>query len=228
MDTDASDSKKDINKVRCQLKLLIVGYAGTGKTSFVNRWINQMYDDNYKATIGGAFSYKLYRHSKGDFYRIQFWDLAGQDQSLHITKIFAKDAHGFVVLTDATDPTTRDKGIKWKDAVNEVERFSDGEPLPCVLVENKIDLLGEPEKTTSENFAQEHGFIGHFKASVKENIQINEAMDCLIDEIIKRMEDIQTKENKDVFKTERKVVQLDENMHAVHKEKKINNGTFCC
>jgi hypothetical protein len=45
------------------------------------------------------------------------------------------------------------------------------------------------------------------------------------------MENIQAKENKDVFKTERKVVQLDENMHSVHKEKKINggtNGTFCC
>ena len=226
MDTNNAE-QKDTNQVRSQLKLLIVGYAGTGKTSFVNRWVNQNFDESYKATIGGAFSYKLYRHSKGDFYRIQFWDLAGQDQSLHITKIFAKDAHGFVVLTDATDPATRDKGIKWKEAVHEVERFRDGEPLPCVLVENKIDLLGEPDKTVTEEFAQEHGFLGHFKASVKENIQINESMDCLIDEIVRRLEAIQEKENKDPFKHERKAVQLDEKTHGVHKEKKIG-GSSCC
>ena len=38
----------------------------------------------------------------GKLYRIQLWDLAGQDKSASITKIFARDAHGCMVVTDAT------------------------------------------------------------------------------------------------------------------------------
>ena len=38
----------------------------------------------------------------GKLYRIQLWDLVGQDKSASITKIFARDAHGCMVVTDAT------------------------------------------------------------------------------------------------------------------------------
>ena len=31
--------------------------------------------------------------------------------------------------------------IKWKSAVDEVASFLDGGKIPCILVENKIDLL---------------------------------------------------------------------------------------
>ena len=40
---------------------------------------------------------------KGKFYRIQLWDLAGQDKNTCITKIFCKEAHGCVILADITN-----------------------------------------------------------------------------------------------------------------------------
>lgn len=34
-------------------KILIIGDAEVGKTSFVKRYVNSSYDKNYKATVGG-------------------------------------------------------------------------------------------------------------------------------------------------------------------------------
>jgi small GTP-binding protein len=61
---------------RNDLKIIVVGNSGTGKTSFVNKWTKNTFSDAYKATIVSEFGYKIFEH-KGKFYRIQLWDLAG-------------------------------------------------------------------------------------------------------------------------------------------------------
>lgn len=90
---------------RSDMKIIVVGNSGTGKTSFVNKWTRGAFSDNYKATIVSEFGYKIFEY-KSRFYRIQLWDLAGQDKSICITKIFCKDAHGCVVLADVTNKTS--------------------------------------------------------------------------------------------------------------------------
>ena len=49
------------------------------------------------------FGFKVFEH-EGKLYRIQLWDLAGQDKNSTITKIFAKDSQGCIILSDATKP----------------------------------------------------------------------------------------------------------------------------
>ena len=56
-----------------------------------------------------------------------------------ITKIFAKDAHGCVVVCDSTNRQSREETMKQKKSVDEEVIFLDGARLPFVLVENKID-----------------------------------------------------------------------------------------
>ena len=91
------------NQFRSDLKIIVIGTSGTGKTSFVNKWTKNVFSDTYKATIVSEFGFKVFEH-KGKLYRIQLWDLAGQDKNATVTKIFAKDSHGCIILTDATKP----------------------------------------------------------------------------------------------------------------------------
>jgi small GTP-binding protein len=93
---------------RSDLKIIVIGTSGTGKTSFVNKWTKNIYSDTYKATIVSEFGFKIFEHD-GKLYRIQLWDLAGQDKNAMVTKIFAKDAHGCVVMSDATNIQTREE-----------------------------------------------------------------------------------------------------------------------
>ena len=93
---------------RSDLKIIVIGTSGTGKTSFVNKWTKNILSDTYKATIVSEFGFKIFEH-ESKLYRIQLWDLAGQDKNAMVTKIFAKDAHGCVVMSDATNHQTREE-----------------------------------------------------------------------------------------------------------------------
>ena len=93
---------------RSDLKIIVIGTSGTGKTSFVNKWTKNIFNETYKATIVSEFGFKIYDY-EGRLYPRQLWDLAGQDKNAMVTKIFAKDAHGCVVMSDATNIQTREE-----------------------------------------------------------------------------------------------------------------------
>ena len=93
---------------RTDLKIIAIGASGTGKTSLVNKWTKNLFSEAYKATIVSEFGFKIFEKD-GKLYRIQLWDLAGQDMNAMVTKIFAKDAHGCIIMSDATNKQTREE-----------------------------------------------------------------------------------------------------------------------
>ena len=106
----------------------------------------------------------------------------------------------------------------------------DGGKLPCLLVENKVDLLEneELEDQSLKEFAQKGEFCGCFRTSAKTGVNVAEAMEYLIKTIVKRMEDMQSK-GTEVFTTDRKSVALDPKKHnqaAAAKRRKDGGG--CC
>ena len=90
------------------MKIIVIGASGTGKTSLVNKWTKNLFSEVYKATIVSEFGFKIFEKD-GKLYRIQLWDLAGQDKNAMVTKIFAKDAHGCIIMSDATNKQTREE-----------------------------------------------------------------------------------------------------------------------
>ena len=212
--------------VKNEIKIIVIGDSNTGKTSFVNKWTKGIFTDFYKATVVSEFSYKIYQHNE-KFYRIQLWDLAGQDQNTCITKIFSKNAQGCLVLCDITNKNSLNDTLKWKESVDENTRFIDGDFLPSVLVQNKIDLVEDDKiKNNSEikKFAEDNKFNGFFRTSVKMGIGIDECMEFLITNILDRM--------KNCSKIRRNSFEEDKNNLIL--EKKIVNesneemGKLCC
>ena len=98
--------------------------------------------------------------------------------------------------------------------VDEIE----GDKLPCILVENKIDLLN-PEENNSKNdkeleeLAKKNGFIGCFKTSAKDGKNINEALNYLICDIINKIENMKLNNEKNAdVEEERKSLALKSNI----------------
>ena len=216
---------KSINN---ELKIIVVGNSGTGKTSFVNKWIKGTFDENYKATIVSEFSYKIFDY-KDKSYRIQLWDLAGMDQNICITKIFSKDSHGCIVLSDITDKSTLEISKKWKNTVDETARFLDGTNIPSILIRNKIDLLENEDNNDDEeemkDFCEKNKFLRCFKTSAKTGTNIDEAMNFLISTIIDKMEALVQSGN-NPFEKDRKSLVLQSSKHS--ENNKENNGMGCC
>ena len=216
---------KSINN---ELKIIVVGNSGTGKTSFVNKWIKGTFDENYKATIVSEFSYKIFDY-KDKIYRIQLWDLAGMDQNICITKIFSKDSHGCIVLSDITDKSTLEISKKWKNTVDETARFLDGTNIPSILIRNKIDLLENEDNNDDEeemkDFCEKNKFLRCFKTSAKTGTNIDEAMNFLISTIFNKMEALVQSGN-NPFEKDRKSLVLQSSKHS--ENNKENNGMGCC
>ena len=97
-----------------------------------------------------------------------------------------------------------------------------------MLVENKADLIeGDVDESELNEFAKNNEFCGCFRTSAKTGLNITESMEYLIKNIIKRMEDMQSKGN-EVFTTDRKSVALDPEKHSQTATAKRKKDGGCC
>lgn len=194
--------KAEFKKTRADLKICVVGDSGTGKTSFCKRWIHGTFGDIYKATVLVDFQYKLFEH-KGYFYKIQIWDIAGQDKNVSTTNVFTKNSHGTFYLCDITKPETLDQTLKWKKSIDDSTKFIDGNELPSYIIQNKCDLiknskeLDESDKKL-KHFCSSNKFSGCMQVSCKTGKNVEESMNSFISGIIDRLEDYYKATGKDI------------------------------
>ena len=213
--------------IRADLKILVIGSSGTGKTSFVQRWTKGQFNDYHKPTIVSEFGFKIYEY-KGNKYRIQLWDIGGQDKSPSMAKIFARDSHGCLVLSDCTKPESFQDTLDWKNIMNKESVFVDGEKLPFVLVQNKIDLIEEKKdldeiENKTKELSEQNEFVKYYLTSVKENVNVEETVNYLIGNIIDRLEEY-AKKGGEVFNDQRKRSNITLRASSNAKDKKSN----CC
>ena len=179
--------------IRTDLKILVIGCSGAGKTSFVQRWIKGEFQSVYSPTIVSEFQYKIFE-CRGNCYRIQLWDIGGQDKTPSMAKIFTRDSHGCIVISDITRKETFEETQKWKKIVDDESAFIDGDKLPFILIQNKIDLIKDNNEylnlvtNETKKIAEDKDFLGYYMTSVKENINVEEPINFLIDSIVERLE----------------------------------------
>ncbi|KAG0174005.1 rab32, member RAS oncoprotein [Apophysomyces sp. BC1034] len=170
-------------------KILVVGDLGAGKTSIIQRYVNNMFSNNYKSTIGVDFALKIVQYSPDVVVRLQLWDIAGQERFGSMTRVYYKEALGALVVYDRTRPATFDGVIKWKKDIDEKISLPEawgGGRIPVVLLANKSDLVPDIRISRDEmdQFCSEHGFIQWFETSAKNNDNIDEAARHLVNAIL--------------------------------------------
>ncbi|XP_053521080.1 ras-related protein Rab-36 isoform X3 [Artibeus jamaicensis] len=119
-------------------KVVVVGDLYVGKTSLIHRFCKNIFDCNYKATIGVDFEIERFEIA-GIPYSLQIWDTAGQEKFKCIASAYYRGAQVIITAFDLTDVQTLDHTRQWlEDALRE------NEPGSCFvfLVGTKKDLLG--------------------------------------------------------------------------------------
>jgi hypothetical protein len=59
-------------------KVIIIGDPTVGKTSFVQRYVQNSYKRDYKGTVGVDFALKVVKWSDTHTAKLQLWDIAGK------------------------------------------------------------------------------------------------------------------------------------------------------
>lgn len=168
-------------------KILVIGELGTGKTSFIRRYVHNFFSQNYRATIGVDFALKVLNWDQKTIIRLQLWDIAGQERFGNMTRVYYKEAAGAFIVFDVTRNATFDAVIKWKQDLDSKVQLPDGSPIPCILLANKCDQTKQGIANNSskiDEYVKEYGFAGWFETSAKDNINIEEASNALVNKIL--------------------------------------------
>ena len=214
-------------KCRADIKIVVIGNSGTGKTSFCKRWINDTFDNTYKATITSDFSYKIHKF-EGNYYKIQFWDIAGQDKNIYTSKIFTKDSHGCLIFSDITNEDSLQKTLLWKKSIDENTKFIDGQLLPSVLVLNKSDLANEEQMSNDkemEEFVKNNKFDGFFRTSCLNGNGIQDVIEFIVKNIVQRLEAYSKLTNTPFDNTNRTSIVI---QNEVKKNDSLLTSRKCC
>ncbi|XP_068419646.1 ras-related protein Rab-36 isoform X3 [Eschrichtius robustus] len=118
-------------------KVVVVGDLYVGKTSLIHRFCKNVFNRDYKATIGVDFEMERFEVA-GIPFSLQIWDTAGQEKFKCIASAYYRGAQVIITAFDLTDMQTLEHTRQWlEDALRE------NEPGACFLflVGTKKDLL---------------------------------------------------------------------------------------
>ena len=163
------------------LKILIIGNSGVGKSCLLVRFADDIYQENYIATIGVDFKIKTLDVDEKNV-KLQIWDTAGQDRFRNITASYYRGAAGIAIVYDITDPDSFNNINSW---LIEVEKNA-SKSVYKILIGNKCDLE-EKRKVTVEQgkeFADTNG-MKFFETSAKNAHNVEDSFVTMTKEIIK-------------------------------------------
>ena len=169
-------------------KILLLGDTSVGKTCFLKRYTEDTFQDVYLSTIGFDFKFKMVTLKNGKQVKVQLWDTAGQERFRTIAKSYYKGAHGIILIYDVSNPKTYDNIKKWLAQIKEEASSK----VCIILVANKIDheerVVTEEE---GEKLAKSFN-LKIFESSAKENINVTEAFQEVIENISVNYSNIMT------------------------------------
>lgn len=135
-----------------KFKMIFLGDQGTGKSSILNRFVNDKFDPNYQATIGLDFNSKNVKIDNQDV-RLLLYDTAGQEKFRSLIPMYTRDAQIIILVYDVTRKESFTHLTDWINGLTNVKK----EDVIFVLVPNKIDLDSrEVTKEEGEKYAADN------------------------------------------------------------------------
>lgn len=132
-------------------KICLIGDGGVGKTSLIGRYVYDMFEDKYLATIGTKVSRKviLLNYPDRDIQvkiNAMIWDIMGQRAFRNLLhEAYFYGAKGIIGVCNLTDEETLASLNDWIESAKKVVG-----DIPMVLLANKSDLKDEIKFSESE------------------------------------------------------------------------------
>jgi small GTP-binding protein len=127
-----------LGETELRKKICLLGDPAVGKTSLINRFVYNVFDDKYLSTIGAKISKKNVVVSRGTQripVTLTIWDIAGQKSFEEVKSTYYRGARGALIVCDITRKSTLSNLQSWADSL-----FKIAGRVPVVFVCNKADL----------------------------------------------------------------------------------------
>ncbi len=130
------------------IKCVLLGETAVGKTSFINRFVNDTFTSEFVPTMIGCYSSKEVFYEKANRkIKYELWDTAGQEKYRSINKIFYQDTLIVILIFDIT---RKDTFSSIKDYWYKEVKENSPDDVIIAIAANKSDLYEKEEVSQDE------------------------------------------------------------------------------
>ena len=157
------ETKSDVTEEKSirhiKKKVLILGEGGVGKTTLLYRYVNKVFKDSTKMTIGSDFFVKKIKTTDDKHENrltLLLWDFAGQVRFRFILKDYTRGAEGILLVFELVRLSTLHKLNDWIEILKEGGVWQNPD-VKFILVGTKKDLTdggNNPRTIPSETIDQ--------------------------------------------------------------------------
>ena len=169
-------------------KLAVLGNSAVGKTSLINQYIHQKFEQDYHPSLGVNIVIKeMDVEEKNAHIKMILWDIAGQEKYDLSRKAFFQGCVGALFVYDVTRPVTfKDVESKW---LKELTEFGN-KNVAYLLIGNKNDLLDEKVVSTQDGkkLADKMKASEFIETSAKQGDNVEKAFKTLVLNVISNKE----------------------------------------
>ena len=186
-----SDDGENENENEERINIMTLGNTEVGKSCFILRFTDNIFQEIYLATVGIDFKIKTETINNKQ-YKLFLYDTTGQEKYKSIALNIIKNAQGIILMYDITDRKSFESIPDWIKSVKDAK----GSNFPMILLGNKLDkedvrVIKEKEgKELADKYK-----IKFFETSNKTGINIQEAGMALVNEILK-INNLENRESK--------------------------------
>ena len=163
-------------------KIVIIGDAAVGKTSLINRFVENSFSEDYRATLGANIVRKDVNLDNARV-RLIMWDLAGQEKYRVVRSMYFQGCQGALLVYDVTRYNTLESiNNKWlKDYKKHVKKKG-----AYILIGNKTDLKDQIAIPTEKGkeLATKIKASDFIETSARLGENIEEAFSLLVNQIL--------------------------------------------
>lgn len=167
-----------------KLRIIVVGPTCSGKTTLVNRYVNNTFSDVYDITIGVEFLTK-YLIVNNKQIQLQIWDCAGHDTFKSITRNYYKNS---CIALCVFDLSSRSSFQSVLSHIRESKEFCE-DYVTIALVGNKSDLKSITVTSADiEAVVNDDPNIMYFEVSSKLNRNVENLFQSVVAKALEKIE----------------------------------------
>jgi small GTP-binding protein len=199
-------------------KIILLGEYGSGKSSLINRYVNNKFNSFGQASIGPEEQSKNIEIDNTLTVELSINDFTEDKQMKKPVKTFYKDAHGVLVVFDLTNEQSFKE---LKSCMEEINSNAPEDIVICILG-NKSDLTAD-RKVKFEDAKEFAGDHLYYEVSAKNGNNVSLAFEQLAYGILDKQKEQESNPNKVIRGKEgRKTTDLNEGI------KDLKPGKKCC
>lgn len=192
LDRSSLNSRAFEKKTVMQMKVIVLGDAGVGKTSIIKRLQYDCFSDFHSPTIAIDCSIATFQtNTNGEQADVLIWDTCGSEKFKSITKSYYNDVNGVLLVYDCKNKASFDHLEEWVNDIDSIVGKSKREKsIPIVVCGNKCE---EPEKrkvdfAIADYWSNSKNFT-HIDCSAKSGYNVRFAFEELTLSIIQKVEE---------------------------------------